>query len=75
MKKVLISIIIILSILLSCTLTTLYTVGYYSNNCINLDNVCNYYIDNNDNLVLVVKNVHKTDNDVFTTYDSYIIEK
>lgn len=50
------AIITILIIMVVCLANALYQQGYFTNDCINLNNIKNYTIDNNNNsLHLVVK--------------------
>ena len=54
--------------------TILFDVGYFTKDCINLNDINHYYIDANDNLVLATENTFEYERGIATEYHTYTIE-
>lgn len=75
MKKVLTrTSIIFLVLAVGVLTTTLFDVGYFSKECINLNDINHYYIDSNDNLVLATENTFEYEKGIAAEYHTYTIE-
>lgn len=66
-----IAIIALLALMLICTINTLYEIGYFSNSCVNLNNIVNRYTDI-DGLEKITVKTHVGDG--IYEYDSYVID-